>query len=42
VQIVFSAVGFGEGAMKNRGFDARGWTEKRLTEGGIKKSKSRG
>jgi hypothetical protein len=38
VQIVFSAVGFGEQAMKNRGFDVRGWVEKRLTEGGIKKS----
>jgi N12 class adenine-specific DNA methylase len=38
VQIVFSAVGFGEDAQTNRGFDLRGWVDKRLMEGGIKKS----
>lgn len=37
-QIVFSAVGFGEGAMKNRGFDLRGWVDKRLIDAGLKKS----
>lgn len=37
-QIVFSAVGFGEGAMKNRGFDLRGWVDRRLIDAGLKKS----
>lgn len=37
-QIVFSLVGFGEGVQKNRGFNLREFTEKRLIEGGFKKS----
>lgn len=38
-QIVFSAVGFGEGAMTNRGFDLRSWMDGRLmAEAGLKKA----
>lgn len=38
VQIVFSAVGFGEAASKNRGFNLREWVDSQLVAGGIKKS----
>lgn len=38
VQIVFSAVGFGEQASKNRGFNLREWVDGQLVAGGIKKS----
>lgn len=34
-QIVFSPIGFGDGVAKSRGFDARAWMMKRLTEQGV-------
>lgn len=34
-QMVFSDIGFGEGVAAHRGFDARGWFEKRLRDAGI-------
>lgn len=33
--MVFSDIGFGEGAAQNRGFNARAWFEKRLRDAGI-------
>lgn len=34
-QIVFASNGFGEGVIKNRGFDSRAWVMKRFKEAGI-------